>query len=406
MKIVLMVHRFHPDFGGVEVTAEILARGFVERHGARVVVVTHTRENDPEKEFPFTVMRQPGPWALVQAIRGADAVFHNNPCLQFYWPQLFLRRPWLVALRTWITMPGEKLGILRRLKYRAKYALVEQADHLVSNSTALAGHVRGDVEVIHNSYRDDVFSITNLGPRPRNSLVYLGRFSADKGIDLLLEALAALRAKGRDLQLTLIGGGDYRPTVERLVDELGLREQVTLLGAKKGRAIADELNKHAIAVVPSRIPEPFGTVALEEAASGCVTVVAGHGGLPEAIGDAGPCFTPNDALSLAGVIERLQDDDGYFESFLARIPEHVGKHKEHIMVDRFYAALETAIAEAQSRDPRAQDQGLLAPARGRGRSAEIRGAFGGGAEHVDATQCSCTEDGWAWRRWPRAWVRS
>ncbi|MEA5453403.1 glycosyltransferase family 4 protein [Sinomonas sp. JGH33] len=348
MNIVLMVHRFRPDFGGVEVTAEILARGFVERHGAEVVVVTHTRHAGSDREFPFVVLREPGPLALFRAIRGADVVFHNNPCLQFYWPQLLVRRPWLVALRTWITMPGEKLGLLQRAKYRAKYALVERADHLVSNSHALAGHVRGKVEVIHNSYRDDVFGISNPAPRPRDSVVYLGRLSADKGIDLLLGALALLRERGRNLRLTLVGDGDYRPDIERLIDELGLRDAVTLVGPKKGKDIADELNRHAIAVVPSRIPEPFGTVALEAAASGCVTVVARHGGLPEAIGEAGPTFSPNDAASLAAELERLHDDDAYFESFLAAMPGHVGRHREHVMVDRFYAALESAIRKARA----------------------------------------------------------
>lgn len=339
MKVALMVHRFAPDFGGVEVTAELIARGLVERHGAEVTVVTHTREKaGDDSQFPFAVAREPKPAELLRIIREADVVFHNNPCLQFAWPQAFLRRPWLIALRTWITMPGEPLTRWERLKYEAKYAVVERADKLVANSSALAGHVRPQVEVIHNSYRDAVF-VDEGRERPRDSIVFLGRLSADKGIDLLLESLRILKDRGRTPRLTLVGDGDYRPAVESLVQSLGLADQVVLTGRKTGAAINEELNRHAIAVVPSRIPEPFGTVALECAAAGCVTLVAGHGGLPEAIGEAGPVFEPNSAQALADGLERLLEDDAYFASFREPARRHVAAHREDVMVDRFHAAL-------------------------------------------------------------------
>ena len=353
MKVALMVHRFAPDFGGVEVTAELIARGLVERHGAEVTVVTHTREKaGDDSQFPFAVAREPGPGELVRIIREADVVFHNNPCLQFAWPQAFIRRPWLIALRTWITMPGEPLTRLERLKYEAKYAVVERADKLVANSSALAGHVRPQVEVIHNSYRDDVF-FDQGRERPRDSIVFLGRLSSDKGIDLLLEALSLLRERDRRPRLTLVGDGDFRPAVESQIRSLGLGDQVVLTGRKTGSAINDELNRHALAVVPSRIPEPFGTVALECAAAGCVTLVAGHGGLPEAIGDAGPVFKPNSAEALADGLERLLTDDAYFSSFAEPARRHVAAHRDEVMVDRFHAALlETVERFEATRGPR------------------------------------------------------
>ncbi|MDY3049551.1 MAG: glycosyltransferase family 4 protein [Rothia sp. (in: high G+C Gram-positive bacteria)] len=339
MRIVLMVHRFSPDFGGVEVTAELLARGFVERHQAQVIVVTHTTEEPKDKTFPFTVLRQPGPLTLWKAIAGADVVFHNNPCMQFYWPQLLLKKPWVVALRTWITLPGQKLNPLEKVKYALKYALVERADLLIGNSKVLAGHVKAPAEVIYNSYRDDIFTISNTGPRDPQSLVYLGRLSSDKGIDLLLEALARLRERGHEPTLSLIGGGDYQPEVEALIEKFKLQDCVTLHGPQEGPAIAQILNQKAIAVVPSRIPEPFGTVTLEAAASGCVVLVANHGGLPEAIGEAGPSFEPNQVESLTDQLERLMTDPDYYQSYRDKIPGHVANYKEHVFIDKFYQAM-------------------------------------------------------------------
>lgn len=339
MRVVIMVHRFYPDFGGVEVTAELIARGFVERHGAEVIVVTHTKEEATDKTFPFKVLREPSPMLLWKAIAGADVVFHNNPCMQFYWPQLFMRKPWVVALRTWITLPGQELSTFEKVKYWFKYKMVERADLLVGNSKVLAGHVNAEAEVIYNSYRDDVFKITNTAPRPRNKIVYLGRLSSDKGIDLLLEAISKIKARGLDPELTIIGGGDYEPDVKRFIALYGLEESVTMAGPKVGHEIAEILNENAIAVVPSRIPEPFGTVTLEQAASGCVVLVADHGGLPEAIGDAGPRFAPNDAQSLAEELEKLMTNEEHYALYADRIEDHVANYKEHVFIDNFYDAM-------------------------------------------------------------------
>ena len=339
MRIVIMVHRFYPDLGGVEVTAELIARGFVERHNAEVIVVTHTKEEATDKTFPFKVLREPSPIQLWKAIAGADVVFHNNPCMQFYWPQLFMKKPWVVALRTWITLPGQELSRIEKIKYWLKYKMVERADLLVGNSKVLAGHVNAEAEVIYNSYRDDIFKVTNTEERDPESIVYLGRLSDDKGIDLLLEAASKLVDRGLSPKLSIIGGGDYQPEVERIIGELNLQDRVVLHGPKTGTDIADILNQNAISVVPSRIPEPFGTVTLEEAASGCVVLVANHGGLPEAIGDAGPKFTPNNADSLADQLEKLITDRDYYESFQEKIPSHVENYKEHVFIDKFYDAM-------------------------------------------------------------------
>lgn len=339
MRIVIMVHRFYPDFGGVEVTAELIARGFVEHHNAEVIVVTHTKEEANDKTFPFTILREPKPIELWKAIASADVVFHNNPCMQFYWPQLFMKKPWVVALRTWITLPNQRLNPLEKIKYWVKYKMVERADLLVSNSQVLANHVSAEAEVIYNSYRDDIFKVTNTEPRSKNKIVYLGRLSSDKGIDLLLEAVSKVKAQGQSPELTIIGGGDYESDVLSFIKKFGLEENVTLVGPKVGTEIADILNENAIAVVPSRIPEPFGTVTLEQAASGCVVLVANHGGLPEAIGEAGPKFEPNNANSLAEQLHRLMTDEEFYNLYAERIPQHVSKYKERIFIDNFYDAM-------------------------------------------------------------------
>jgi len=337
LRIAIMVHRFYPDTGGVEVTAELLARGFVERHGAQVVVITHTRETGEPKDFPFRVLRAPGKRELFKAISGADVVFHNNPCMQFYWPQLLLKRPWVVVLRTWMRMPGETYPIAQTLKNAVKIAMVRRADRLLSNSAALAGHLGVPAKVIHNSYRSEIFtSEVPWANRPERSLVFLGRLSADKGIWMLFAALRQLREQGSEHRLTLIGDGDHRAALEQQVVEMGISDLVHFRGALQGAAINEELNRHRIGVVPSEIPEPFGTVALELMGAGCLTVVADHGGLPEAVGDAGLRFTPKSVASLVQKLAQAATDETLQTELRAKMARHLEGYREPVMIDKFY----------------------------------------------------------------------
>ena len=72
---------------------------------------------------------------------------------------------------------------------------------------------------------------------------------------------------------------------------LSLAENVSFVGPKSGDGLAEILNQHQILVVPSRWAEPFGIVAVEGIACGCVVVGSVAGGLPEAIGGCGVNFS-------------------------------------------------------------------------------------------------------------------
>ncbi len=81
----------------------------------------------------------------------------------------------------------------------------------------------------------------------------------------------------------------------------------------------------------SRFDEPFGIVALEGIACGCVVVGSEGGGLPEAIGPCGRTFKNGDAQDLARVLAELlrhpEDDDTY----LRHAEKHLVSHRtDHV----------------------------------------------------------------------------
>jgi len=107
------------------------------------------------------------------------------------------------------------------------------------------------------------------GDRP--TVVYFGKLIANKGVQVLLEALDGLGARA-----LIVGFGDHRAELERLAGE-----NVLFTGPLEHRHLVHLLALADVCVVPSIFPEAFGMVAAEAAAAGCPPLVARHSGLAE-----------------------------------------------------------------------------------------------------------------------------
>lgn len=292
MRLVLTSHSFAPAVGGVETASASLAREF-SRAGHEVTVVTYTP--GPVVVDRFDVVRRPSPRALVSLVRAADVTLQNNVSLRTLWPALLLRRPVVVSVATWVRGTDGRVRWRDRLKQR-----VLRRVRLVAVSRAVASHVRSDATVIHNSYRADVFVELENAARDRD-FVFVGRLVSDKGVDVLLDAIGRLGDSDGRITLTIVGEGPERPRLEALA-ATG-RADVRFTGSLSGEHLNRELNRHHTIVVPSTWDEPFGIVALEGIASGCVAVVSSGGGLPEAAGPCGLTFRNGDAAALATQLE-------------------------------------------------------------------------------------------------------
>jgi glycosyltransferase involved in cell wall biosynthesis len=145
--------------------------------------------------------------------------------------------------------------------------------------------------------------------RPKSYLLFLGRIVQQKGIDVLLEALALLRGRC-DLELLVAGRGPERPALETLTSRLGLSGQVHFVGQTAGLQKLWLLQNSLCMVVPSRTYEAFGVVAVESFAAGRPVIATQLRGLadlvrPEVTGGLVP---PESPPRLAEAIERLVRD--------------------------------------------------------------------------------------------------
>jgi glycosyltransferase involved in cell wall biosynthesis len=102
---------------------------------------------------------------------------------------------------------------------------------------------------------------------------------------------------------------------------------------------------YEILAVPSLWKEPFGIVALEGMACGCVPLVSDGGGLPEAVGKAGCIFKSGNDEDLANQISRILEDDSLRASLRAAAPSHLARHTARKMAADYLNLIEDAFAE-------------------------------------------------------------
>jgi glycosyltransferase involved in cell wall biosynthesis len=328
MNILFCSVPFRPSVGGLETVSAILAERF-HASGHGVVLLTQTASNERDDE-PFPIVRRPKPSALLKWIQWADVVFHNNVSLRLAWPQLVLKRPWVIAHHMWTP----RTTFAGRVKHWASRFAAN-----IAVSRAMADTLSSPATVIGNPYASDVFTTCSEIPRSKD-LVFLGRLLAGKGAHVLLDAVAILKSEGTRAGLTVVGTGPEETSLRRQAVSLGIAEQVSFVGHRSGQELSRELCAHRLLVVPSVWEEPFGVVALEGLACGCVPVVARSGGLPDAVGRCGLVVPKDDAEALAEAIGRLLGDAELRGALVAGAPEQLAEHTRERVARRYLDVIE------------------------------------------------------------------
>jgi glycosyltransferase involved in cell wall biosynthesis len=173
-------------------------------------------------------------------------------------------------------------------------------------------------------------------------IVYVGEFRYIKGADLLVEAVAKLRAAGRPVTLTLCGDGEEQANIKALVAERNLAQAVRFAGHVKAR---DGFAKGRLLVVPSR-GDSMPYVAIEAGAAGVPMIGARVGGIPEILGDGNPSlFAPNDAQALANAIVAALDAPDEVKARARELRERIFMHfSQKAMVEGVLAAYREALS--------------------------------------------------------------
>lgn len=331
MKILLASYRFPPHVGGVERVSEILAAEFhTLGHEVRVITAVQAAKSSG---YPFPIIRNPTTTQLMETIRWCDVFFSNNISLNLAWPLLFIHRPWAVAHHTWISRIDGRLGWQDRMKlFLLRYACNIAISHALAEALPVSS------VIIPEPYQYDIFKTTD-GVRDRE-LIFVGRLVSDKGVDTLLSAMGVLKQRGVRAKLTIVGDGPEFGTLRVLVEQLGLADQVSFAGVIEGHKLAALLNQHRIMVVPSRWAEPFGIVALEGIACGCLVIGSEKGGLKDAIGPCGITVSNGDVPALAQALETALLDTTTYKRYTDMAPEHLARHHSNAVAMQYLKIFE------------------------------------------------------------------
>lgn len=156
---------------------------------------------------------------------------------------------------------------------------------------------------------DDCF-VPPTAPRVPGRIVAMASADAPmKGIATLLEAFAKLRTE-RELELLLVTKPTPGGRTERLIDELGIADDVSFVNGISDQELVDVMGSAQLAVVPS-LYEGFSLPTAELMACETPLVVSRAGAIPEVVGPDGECadlVTPGDVGELTRTIAELLDD--------------------------------------------------------------------------------------------------
>jgi glycosyltransferase involved in cell wall biosynthesis len=172
---------------------------------------------------------------------------------------------------------------------------------------------------------------------------YVGEFRHIKGADLLIDAVARLRADGKNVTLTLGGDGEEMANLKAQVSRLNLGSAVRFIGHVKARY---GFSRGSLLVVPSR-GDSMPYVVIEAAAAGVPMVAANVGGIPEIFGPdhADALFTPNTAGAMADAIERALDDLEGAQARARSLRERIFQHfSQKAMVEGVLSGYRDAFA--------------------------------------------------------------
>ena len=165
----------------------------------------------------------------------------------------------------------------------------------------------GPVEVVPNGVPGRPARPPLTGPP---LVAFAGRLSPEKGVDVLVEAFAAVVARRPDARLLVAGDGPERSRLAVLVERRGLGHAVELCGHLGRDELEHRFDAAWVQVVPGLWAEPFGNVVTEAMARGTAVVASAIGGPAEIIDDGrtGVLVPPGDAGALGEALAGLVAD--------------------------------------------------------------------------------------------------
>lgn len=333
MNICLYTPSFLPRVGGMEVVLDRLARQFQAKSHQVFVLAKTPREAFEQPSLPYEVVYYPrsrsniwllGPMrrSLLDAhrLRHFDIVHAHQA-----YPTGYVAVKAMAPLGVPVIITSHKGDIIPGSRYRERWLPRRRMCRAMKDAAAVTGvsaELQGEIDFLTCGAARSL-TIPNGVDLPeappakappalaalegKNFMLTLGRIHEHKGLDVLLEALGALRAKGEAVpHLVIAGDGKDRPALEKQAAGLGLSASVSFVGMVQGAEKDWLLHACRFFLQPSR-KEGMPLTVLEAMAHGKSVIGTIISGTVELVCDGvnGLVVPPDDAAALAGAILNL-----------------------------------------------------------------------------------------------------
>ena len=194
--------------------------------------------------------------------------------------------------------------------------VLRAVDHAIAGTESAAAvwrakGYRGPMTVIPQFGADpDLFTPSAARPERPFTIGFVGRLVAEKGVHVLLGALA--RLPDPDWRLEVYSDGPQRAALAAQAEGLGIIERVRFCGQRPSSDMPAIFHRFDALALPSLTrpnwKEQFGRVLVEAMASGVPVIGSDSGAIPDVIGAAGLVTPEGDVPALADALARLQGD--------------------------------------------------------------------------------------------------
>lgn len=154
----------------------------------------------------------------------------------------------------------------------------------VQESFEVKFNIKNNKKVIIYNGISEKFFYEKSSTRKENKktdIIYVGRLSYVKGVDILIKAFYLIQKECQNLFLTIVGDGREKQKLYSLIQELDLNDKIKLVGRQAN--VIEWLDNSDIFVYPSIWEEGFGISVVEAMSRGCIPITFNRGGLPEII---------------------------------------------------------------------------------------------------------------------------
>jgi glycogen(starch) synthase len=370
LSVLLHSRAFHPRVGGLERSAATLANAFAEL-GLDVTVLTDTPLGGAEEVGPYRVVRSVDPATLTALVRNADIVQVNGFSVLLTRRCVLARTPiiWKHAGYQAICSEGNLLHAddgcrgsrlrcfrLSTLHRGGRWAVRRHTEilvrrvllHAAAANVCVTGWVASRIRAPRSRVIWNPIDLTALMPGSkapnRGRFSYFGRLVSEKGVLVLLEALALCRRQNHAFTASIVGDGPERALLESAASRLGVADSVRFEGTLTNEPLRRAQSEAWATVIPSLWEEAFGRVAPEAMATGTPLIVSRDGGLREIAEGCALDFANGDALGLALAMAQMGTRPSLWDALAAAGPTRAKLFDARTIAARYASLYEELLA--------------------------------------------------------------